>query len=394
MNPANPTVYFVREVPWDSVYPISTRMLAGEFAADGWNVVWLNPPSMLWHAIRRRSLHYPDRKGRWVNDNVFAMTPTTVIPFSKHFPLDRPSLVEATWRGCWPPFRRSVADRGVASPDLLFISHWSAFGLRHLYPRVPILYHVTDKYEGMSSVPATFRKIHTANLDCADHVVVTAPALKRWLVDEYACADSRVTIVTHGVLFERFQGTFEEPELMRAIPHPRLVSVGNTTKLPIDGLRRLAEALPAAQIVLIGPRNEPVDRLATDRSNIHALGPMRAEEIPAYLAASDVGIVAFGGQVDNYVEGICPMKLFEYAAAGLPSVCTPLPVYNALDVPVWIAPIGNAFVDSVRAALIASPDVRARMRAFALRNTWRRKYEEILPIVRSLRTPGVAHVVG
>ena len=37
------TILFTREVRWESTLPVSTRMLAERFLADGWRVIWLNP---------------------------------------------------------------------------------------------------------------------------------------------------------------------------------------------------------------------------------------------------------------------------------------------------------------------------------------------------------------
>lgn len=384
MNRSKPTIYFVREVPWDSVFPISTRMLAGEFAADGWNVVWLNPPLMLWHMLRQKSLDFPDRRGRHVTENVFAFTPATAIPFGRRFPLDRPWLAENMWWGCVPPLRELLTTNDVPAPNLLFLSHWSAFGLRHLFPDTPILYHITDRYEDMPFVPKTFRDIQIDNLCHANHVVVTAPSLERWVVDSYGYPSDKVKVVIHGVLYDRFQDSFVEPSILCGIPRPRVVSIGNTSKLPFDGLELLAKAIPSMHLVLLGPLNNEVSKLDERHPNIHALGAIQPDDVPSFLTACDVGIVAFGNQIDGFVKGICPMKLFEYAAAGLPVVSTPLPVYESLDAPVWQAPMGDAFVAAIRAALKAPDALREQMRSFARRNTWQQRYEAVLPIVRSL----------
>lgn len=382
------TIYFVREVAWDSVFPISTRMLAAEFAAQGWNVVWLNSPLMPWHFLNGKSNRFSDRHGRYVNDNVFALTPMTAIPFSRQFPFDRPWLAEAMWQGCIPRLRDVLRANNVPAPDLLFISNWGAFGLRHLFAGCPILYHVTDRYEGMPSVPKTFRQIQSNNLRHTNHVIATAPSLVQWLVDGYDYPAERVTVVTHGVRFECFQGRFEEPEIFRAIPRPRLVSVGNTGKLSYDGLYLLAKSLPEVQLVLLGPLNDEVCKLAERSSNVHALGAVNPDELPGFLAACDVGMIVYGSQTNEFVAGICPMKLFEYAAAGLPVVSVPLPVYQTIDVPLWQAPMGEEFAAAVREALGASDEFREQMRSFAKRNTWEQRCNEVESIVCKLMGEG------
>jgi glycosyltransferase involved in cell wall biosynthesis len=61
--------------------------------------------------------------------------------------------------------------------------------------------------------------------------------------------------------------------------------------------------------------------------NVHLVDAVPSNDIPAYVAAFDVGIIPF--VVDDLTRGVSPLKMYEYLAAGVPVVATPLPVCDA-----------------------------------------------------------------
>jgi glycosyltransferase involved in cell wall biosynthesis len=84
-----------------------------------------------------------------------------------------------------------------------------------------------------------------------------------------------------------------------------------------DAVEALA-GMKDASLLLVGdgPERPRIERLARDRQ-VHAVfaGTVRHAELPAYLAAMDVGLVL--GRADQAFH-YSPLKLGEYLAAGLP----------------------------------------------------------------------------
>jgi len=86
------------------------------------------------------------------------------------------------------------------------------------------------------------------------------------------------------------------------------------------GLERLLELLPAipsAVLLLVGdgPSRDALTRRAAERGlagRVVVTGRVRHEDVPAYLAAMDVALVA-----DERTGVASPMKLLEYMAMGL-----------------------------------------------------------------------------
>lgn len=383
------TILFVREIPWESFFPISTRMLAGEFARDGWNVIWLNPPLMPWHNDDNKS-HYQQllaqNKGGGIfyGGSVFAYTPRSYVPFSRRPPLDRPFLARWMWRGCWPPVRRVLDNAGVPEPDVLWLANLHGGGVKDLFPGCPTIFHVTDDYEHFPSTPVTCMQIERANYAVADHIVVTAPTLKTMLQSRFGVSEDKISVIMQGVHLDRFVGDHFLPDGLSNCPTPRIVALGNTKWLDYEVLATLANAFSQGSIIVLGPTCRELEDLASVHSNVFALGGITPELVPAYLMASDVGLVLFGEQVQEVAQGVCPMKLFEYAAAGLPVVSTPLPVLHKLDVPVWQVDTLQAAVQAVKEALAEKVRLAGVMRAFARRHTWQQRYQKAKSIVESL----------
>lgn len=391
MNPDAPTILFVREVPWQTHFPITTRVLAGDFAADGWNVVWLTPPLMPWH--RRYGGLYDQHRdgGIWYGENVFAYTPRSPVPVSRRFPLDRAFLIRWMWSACRPAVLRVLQEAGIPAPDLLFIAHWSAGEVRHYFPATPVIVHVTDNYAHYPAVPAaTCERMQRENYRSAGHIIVTAPSLKRLLRSRFGVPEAKISLVTHGIDPAAYDRALSDP--LPDVPRPRAMLLGNTRKLDFPLLAGLADALPSVAFVVIGPPCAPLRAIARDRPNVYIIGAVMPEDVPAYLVHGDVGLVLLGEGFRAAGADMSPMKLFEYAAAGLPLLGQPLPVYDALNVPFIAFESVDAGRAAIRRALAGHTAWSNSARAFAMRHTQAQKYTAVRDIALSLLHPAVNDV--
>lgn len=87
----------------------------------------------------------------------------------------------------------------------------------------------------------------------------------------------------------------------------------------VDGLSRLR---PDWQFVMIGPVVKIDPATLPQRPNIHWLSGKDYQELPAYLAHWDVGIMPFA--INESTRFISPTKTPEFLAAGVPVVSTPI----------------------------------------------------------------------
>jgi glycosyltransferase involved in cell wall biosynthesis len=116
--------------------------------------------------------------------------------------------------------------------------------------------------------------------------------------------------------------------------------------------------------------------------NIHLLGKRTYEQLPDVLRAADVGLIPYAR--NELTESIFPMKVYEYLAAGLPVIATPLPALAAIA-DVSSASSAAGIVDLIERALAQdSPQRRAERSRAAAANSWERRLQEIATAIAAL----------
>ncbi|MBN1297823.1 glycosyltransferase [bacterium] len=118
---------------------------------------------------------------------------------------------------------------------------------------------------------------------------------------------------------------------------------GLNERIDANLLVHLAESIPTASVVLLGPvfadfglsdftdkwasllpyPHSPGFRLKSKPNNLHIMGIRKYAELPAYLKAFDVCLLPY--VISDATRDIHPVKGLEYLAAGRPVVSTPLP---------------------------------------------------------------------
>jgi len=135
-------------------------------------------------------------------------------------------------------------------------------------------------------------------------------------------------------------------------------------------------AAPHVSFVVIGPYPQRIARLSRF-PNVHVLGPRPYKDLPAYLQHASVGLIPFRRKgIENFVDDINPLKLYEYMAAGLAVVTTPIGQVEAMGAPAVIARDAADFAEAIVRLAGATSDRRAE-RDFAARFDWSRQFEPL-----------------
>jgi len=113
----------------------------------------------------------------------------------------------------------------------------------------------------------------------------------------------------------------EEPHDQACIPRKRIGFFGVIDeRLDVDLLETVATLRPDWQFVMLGPVVKIDPATLPRNANIHWLGQKNYDELPAYLAGWDLGIMPFA--LNEATRYISPTKTPEFLAAGLPVVST------------------------------------------------------------------------
>jgi glycosyltransferase involved in cell wall biosynthesis len=242
-------------------------------------------------------------------------------------------------------------------------------------------------------MPVERRVAHHHPRMMAEATVVCASAPT--LVDRHRSDRPDIVLVENGVDVARFSAVRPRP---RDVPPPQpgtpLVGYHGAIApwFDFELMRNVVVELPDHRFIFVGP----VDPLVADEANeLFALPnvayvPERpSDDIAAYVQCFDVGIIPF--RVNRMTQGVSPLKMYEYMAAGKPVISTPLPTcvsHPLVRTAAEYAPFGK----EIRAALAADRVETAEAAQAAAREaSWEQRVEVIRTALQDegrLRVPG------
>jgi len=244
-----------------------------------------------------------------------------------------------------------------------------------------VVYHCVDDVAAQKGVDAeSFRVAEERIARRADLVLASAPALAermRSLSDKVLYAPNVADTALFATALE--QGPLDPA--LAALERPRLVFQGAivATKLDVGLLVEVARLRRDWNLVLVGPRGagdpggdlSPLDR----EPNIHLAGARDERDLPTVLRGADAGLIPYA--VNDLTRSVFPMKVYEYLAAGLPVLSTPLPALAGVE-QVEIVADAPALVAALEAELALDTPERRRQRSQqAAGHSWETRLEEI-----------------
>jgi glycosyltransferase involved in cell wall biosynthesis len=251
-----------------------------------------------------------------------------------------------------------------------------------------IVYHCVDDIAANELIDtASFRAAEERFARRADLVLASAPALARRL-REFSANVVEAPNVADTELFATALSPGPEDPAVAALPRPRIVFTGAVvaTKLDLPLIVALARARPQWSFVLVGPVGVGDPR--TDASplaaepNVHLLGARAYEQLPAVLRGADAGLIPYAR--NRLTDSIFPMKVYEYLAAGLPVVSTPLPALEGVA-DVRTAADADGLARLLDGALASNgPRERAERSRRAAAHSWEARLREIATAIEQL----------
>lgn len=340
--------------PFASAVPLGDWQLARALGRHH-HVLWIDPPAAPRPSRRRGaagtgSVRHPVAAGRGV------VVGSPLVPTGRPLPSLGP-LVERLVTAQVNRWTRSLDMRHADA-----ISFAPRLGALQGLRRRTLAAWLKDRDWAADGVDhrAWIRRRQAELIRAADVVTaVSAP-----LVADCRALDVDAFLIPNGCDVAAYETAAPEPPRMRDLPRPRVVFAGAwNDRVDVALVERVAARLPAASIALIGAVSTAVPAGA----NVHVLGPIAHDALPAHLRAADVGIIPYRPTPFN--DASCPLKLYEYLAAGLPVVASAVDVAPVDDIDVVRRhDDATGFADAV--AALAGRDVRARCTALAADHSW------------------------
>ena len=259
------------------------------------------------------------------------------------------------------------------------------------------IYYCVDEYSQFDGFDAaSLSESENELIDRADVVVTTSELLLR----TKAVRRPDVVLMRHGVDYDHFasawRGALKPPRDLDAVQRPIFGFFGlihHWIDRPL--LANLARLRPQYSFVLIGDCQVDVSALRRI-PNVHLLGRRPYQDLPAYCAYFDAGLLPFARSI--MTESINPIKMYEYLAAGLPVISTPLPEAARFAGPIRIAETAEAMAVACDEILTTdAPERRAAISRVVENDSWLSKVERLSDIVMrraSARRDAVSATAG
>lgn len=243
------------------------------------------------------------------------------------------------------------------------------------------IYYCVDEYSQFEGMDV--ERIQAAEcelIDRADMVVTTSEPLlttkRRRRPD--------TLLARHGVEFDHFATAWRRPPKVpkdvASLPKP-LFGFFGLIQFWIDCplIAEVARLRPDYSFVLIGDCVVDVTQLRR-LPNVHLIGRRCYDNLPAYCAAFEAGLMPFKRSV--MVQNVNPIKMYEYLAAGLPVISTPLPEAERFQGPITIAADAQAFAEACDRVLETRyPGRRKAISTIVENESWHSKVERISDVI-------------
>jgi len=358
---------------WNSTCQVAQQIM--KFLAHQNRVLFVEPP------VASFPFKYPERWKKWVDwlgevkkieRNLFRVTAPPVLPFKGR------SLKINN-------FSQRIVERWVKKQarqlhfenSILWIFLPNYFELVGKLGESFTIYHILDEF---TAVPwyrqNVISKMEERLLSQADLVITCSPQV--YENKKYKCRN--IINISNGVDFELFVKAANDisaiPPEFGDIPKPIIGFIG-VLDFRIDFLllKQLAKELPDYSFVFVGPARVDISSLKKLK-NFHFLGFKSHLLIPQYVNAFNVCLIPY--QLNNFVLGISPLKLFEYFSLGKPVVAPDIPAIRVADGLTYLSHNQKEFIQNVKVAVKEDdPLLRKKRIELAAENSWKKKIEII-----------------
>lgn len=256
---------------------------------------------------------------------------------------------------------------------------------KYFKPKI-VIYDYIDNAFGFTKLPYHVIKMWQNLVVNSNFIITTSKSLTKQI---NLIRNENVHLVTNGVEYNIFsspQSQYKQSDL----PNDKKI-VGYIGAiypwLDFELIAYLCSKITNINFVFIGKEHPEIANSLTSLkkyNNFFYLGFKNYKDIPTYLSSFNIGIIPF--KRNELTECVNPVKLFEYSAIGIPTVCTnfsdDLEEFKNL---IFISRTNEEFLQNIFFALEKStqPEFVDKIKNFAKANDWDEKYRIIKSLIEN-----------
>ena len=379
-------IILISTADWDAPYLTNKQHTAKLLARRGFRVLYIE--SM---GLRQPSANRKDIKRIWerlrkgfspikeVEENIWLLSPLG-IPFKQHLiPI---SLIN---QGLLRLRVRFFVWLKAFKNAIVWTYHPYIFGAIRKNEITALVYHCVDDLAAVPGVDAhNFLANEKILLGKSDFVFVT----NRELLKKCELENSNVHYMSNVVDLNHFLTAHKPhltPQPILNTSAPRLCYVGALSDYKIDFelLFRVANKRRDWSWILIGDEREGQKNFWFDKlnglNNVFCIGKVHYSELPKYLSSMHVGLLPT--LLNDYTKSMFPMKYYEYLAAGLPVVSTPIEFTKDPGLEILIGSDALDFEYAIEKQLNNGRYSKDRSILLVGENTWDARLDKMLKVI-------------
>ncbi len=316
-------ILFVSHTFMGGPFVVGSHHLARTFSELGHKVIHLSTPVTPIHHLKKDNITKMkiarSNEINQINENLIDYIPFSIgLPWSMMRPIYNNLKINFSVL-----FLKSNIQKVIKSffdtleIDYLIIDQPTMVGIENLVTAKKIIYRATDLYAEMMN--------DTSILNAEKNIIKKADGLigtSKPVLNHITAMNEELPslLVENGVNFKHFSEEREMPHLYQNFIGKRAIYAGAIDeRLDLNAIIDLAKSNPDVHTIVIGPLNdETIKDQYKNIKNLHFLGSVDYNDLPAYLQYADVALLPLSNHKAN--NGRSPMKLYEYLAAGLPVV--------------------------------------------------------------------------
>lgn len=392
--PTSRTALFFCTQHWRSCFQVGTHHIARHFARSGWRVGFVGAPIGLPHLLGLGG-DTTARVAAWraggsldPDSDVWHCVPFAPLPWGASGLLGDESYVRTAWRLAAPGLTRVLRRAGLHRPDFACTDHLLHAGLlQAAAPRLSA-FRRADAAAGFPGARPDFARREIELARSLDLAIVTNPSASQ----SFAAQGVRNTLlIENGLDLDRFRHDQPAPAAYATDPRPVVIYVGAADqRLDAALLLRAVRSRPQYRWTFVGPFGGDFARTLLREAGACIEGVLPHTALAAWLQHARVGIAPYSlHRHRELISQFSPLKVFEYAASGLPVVGTRGCLYPAdLPVPLSVCDTAEDFIAAVDRHIAAGRPARPAAEAFA-RYDWAQRLQPLMAWLDE-RIPGSA----
>lgn len=257
-----------------------------------------------------------------------------------------------------------------------------------LFINKKIIYDCMDNYKEFNGVASEELQKSEANLvKRADLIIVSSDKLKEVLVLNYPNIDDKIKVINNGVDIIHFDvnKTQKPSGLIIKNKYKKIGYIGTISDwVDLDLIEKVTNEIENIEFYMIGPKESHLDITKyLENPKLIFTGSIPYSKIPGIIKEMDVLIMPF--VVNDVVESVNPVKIYEYLAMGKQIVATKYKETEKFKDLIELYHSGdyNDFINKINKVLtkINESDSIQKKIDFAEKNSWQSRIDAFCKIV-------------